>query len=127
MRKLILFGLGGIITLSLKSLFSFLFFDFFKLSLSISYSFTLLLIIFFSFFYNYYITFKNKSKFYVKLTKYLVSVGFFYLFDYLLVLFLFDLLSIHYIFVIILVTFFIFTLKYLLFNLFIFKEENINN
>jgi putative flippase GtrA len=123
MKKLIFFGIGGVLTLSLKLISSFFLTEIILFPFYLSYLLTLLIIIFFSFLYNYYITFNNKTKMYLKLLKYLFAIGIFYLLDYILTILMVNIYQFFYLISILIITILIFILKFITFNFFIFKEE----
>ncbi len=120
-KKLFKYTLGGGISLALKLGLTFLFTEYVFDYYLISYVSTLVIVIITGFFYNFYITFENKGKKRVKFFKYLTSIGFFNLADILLVFITTDLIGLHYMLSILIISVLIFLSKFVVFN-FIFKK-----
>ena len=125
-KKLILFGLGGILLLTTKLILTYALTDILRINITISYLITIIIATIIGFLYSYYVTFKNKTEPLKKFTKYTASIGIFYAADYVAVLILTKTLGIYHLVSIIIVTTIIFFLKFIVYDKLIFKEKNQN-
>lgn len=124
LKKIILFGLGGVLLLSIKILLTYLLVDQLKININIAYLITIIIAIIIGFLYSYYVTFKNKTQIYKKLIKYVLSVGIFYAADYFLVILATNIIGLYHLLSIVLVTAIIFLLKFITYDNIIFKEKS---
>ena len=126
-KKLILFGLGGILILTTKLILTYTLTDILGINIIISYLVTIIIATIIGFLYSYHITFKNKTEPLKKFTKYTASIGMFYAADYAIVLTLTKTLGIYHLISIIITTIIIFFLKFIIYDKLIFKEKNYNS
>jgi 2-polyprenyl-3-methyl-5-hydroxy-6-metoxy-1,4-benzoquinol methylase/putative flippase GtrA len=106
------FFLGGIVNYSLKLSLTFLLTEVFQLWYLLSYSITLLSITIFSFYYNNYITYNQTKSKMIDFVRYVGLMFVFILLDILLVNLLTNIVKVHYLWSIVLVTTFLFPAKF---------------
>ena len=121
LKKFLVYGLGGGITLAMKVILTFILVSVFLIDYKVSYIIILILILTFSFYYNFYLTFNNKKNKLSKFKRYSISTIFFYLLDYILVLLFTEVIGLYYIISIIGINIFLFIIKFFVFNL-IFRD-----
>lgn len=114
------FGSGGLLTYSIKIVLTYLFTEFINLSYYISYLCTLVIILIFSFFYHVIITFQIKKILLSHFIKFNITSLFIYFIDAILVWSVTEILKIHYIYSISIITILLFFVKFILFDKLIF-------
>ncbi len=119
-KKMLKFGSGGLLTYSIKIVLTYLFTEFINLSYYISYLCTLVIILIFSFFYHVIITFQIKKILLSHFIKFNITSLFIYFIDAILVWSVTEILKIHYIYSISIITILLFFVKFILFDKLIF-------
>ena len=119
--KFFKYSLGGVINYFLKIGLTYFLTEILTLYYLLSYSITLVVVILYSFVYNMFITFNKTNDKLSKFIIYIIVLVIFGVIDLLLVKFFTQILGVYYILSIIIITTFIFLLKYLVFNKIVFK------
>lgn len=122
MKKFIKFLVGGVISYSIKLIFTFLLTEIFHLWYLLSYSITMIIIVVFGFLYNFHLTFKNVKDKKNKFVVYAISLILFTLVDIYFVKILTDNFQIYYLLSVIVSTTLLFVLKFLFYKAFIFVD-----
>lgn len=119
---------GGVINYVLKIGITTLLTEIFAIWYFASYIISLIGVITYSFFYNTYVTYNVKNNIKVNFVKFSIVLLIFMVFDALLVKFLTEIIRIHYVYSIIIVTIILFFAKYFYYDKFIFikKKEFVN-
>lgn len=122
-KKLSFFLAGGVLNFLLKLILTVFLTEYLKLAYYISYIITLSIIIFYSFFYNAYLTFRVKENVKSNFIKYTFALLTFNFLDAGLVGFITESLGVYYIISIVITTFCLLIVKYIVYNSIVFTGQ----